>query len=131
MQLDAFVRQSPIGLLIQVFGERFPVLIGLLIAVAEIAIGIGALTGLLFRLPPSGGAALSILFWLTASWATKPYYYGPDLPYAIGWLTLALAGHGNLFVIGAWLDRGSTSSIPTLPRPRPNDAGSSRAACSP
>ena len=104
-QLDGFARISPISPLIQIFGERAPVLFGLLIAVAEIAIGLGALTGLLFRLAAVGGAALSILFWLTASWATKPYYYGPDLPYAFGWLTLALAGHGNLFVLGAWLDR--------------------------
>ena len=104
-QLDAFVRVSPIAPLVQVFGERFPILIGLLIALAEIAIGIGVLTGLLFRLAAAGGAVLSILFWLTASWATTPYYYGPDLPYAFGWLTLALAGPGSLLVLGDWLDR--------------------------
>ena len=51
---------------------------------------------------------LSILFWLTASWATKPYYYGPDLPYAFGWLTLALAGTGGRFTIETWLARVST-----------------------
>ena len=91
-QLDAFVKVSPIGPLVHLFGQPFPVAIGLLIAVAEIAVGLGALSGLLFRLSAAGGFALSILFWLTASWATKPYYYGPDLPYALGWLTLALAG---------------------------------------
>ena len=35
---------------------------------------------------------------MTASWSTRPYYYGPDLPYLAGWLTLALAGHGGLAV---------------------------------
>ena len=105
-QLEAFVKVSPIGPLVQLFGQPFPVAIGLLIAVAEIAVGLGALSGLLFRLSAAGGFALSILFWLTASWATKPYYYGPDLPYALGWLTLALAGTAGRFTIDAWLARG-------------------------
>jgi thiosulfate dehydrogenase [quinone] large subunit len=109
-QLDAFVKVSPIGPLVHLFGQPFPVAIGLLIAVAEIAIGFGALSGLLFRLSAAGGFALSILFWLTASWATKPYYYGPDLPYALGWLTLALAGTPGRFTIEAWLPRGFDGS---------------------
>ena len=78
--------------------EPFAVPIGLLIALAEIAIGLGALTGLAYRLAAAGGAALSLLFWLTASWSTHPYYYGPDLPYAFGWLALAIAGHGRPLV---------------------------------
>jgi thiosulfate dehydrogenase [quinone] large subunit len=104
-QLEEFARVSPIAPLIKVFGQTFPVEIGLLIAIAEIAIGLGALSGLLFRLSAAGGFALSVLFWLTASWATKPYYYGPDLPYAFGWLTLALAGTGGRFTIETWLTR--------------------------
>ena len=101
-QLAEFVKVSPIAPLVQVFGQTFPVEIGFLIAVAEIAIGLGALTGLLFRLSAAGGLALSITFWLTASWATKPYYYGPDLPYAFGWLTVALAGTGDRFTVENW-----------------------------
>lgn len=101
-QLAEFVKVSPIAPLVQVFGLTFPVEVGFLIAVAEIAIGLGALTGLLFRLSAAGGLALSITFWLTASWATKPYYYGPDLPYAFGWLTVALAGTGGRFTIENW-----------------------------
>ena len=36
-----------------------------------------------------------------------PYFYGPDLPYAAGWLTLALVGDGGLHVLrgrtfGGW-----------------------------
>jgi thiosulfate dehydrogenase [quinone] large subunit len=68
-------------------------------ALAEIAIGLGALTGLLYRTSAAAGAAVSLLFFLTASWTVHPYYYGPDLPYAAGWLTLALAGHGGVAVL--------------------------------
>src|SRR5947208_535639 len=82
-QLTAFARASPIALLVRP-AEPFAVPIGILIALTEIAIGIGALTGLAFRVAALAGAALSVLFWLTASWTTVPYYYGPDLPYAVG-----------------------------------------------
>jgi thiosulfate dehydrogenase [quinone] large subunit len=96
-QLVAFERFSPLGGLIQA-ALPFSSIIGLAIAVAEIGIGIGALSGLAFRVAAAGGMLLSILFWLTASWATHPYYYGADLPYAIGWLALAIAGDAGYLV---------------------------------
>ncbi len=98
-QLTGFTHASPLAVLVTVFALPFPVLIGCLMALAEIAIGLGALTGLLYRASAAAGAAISLLFWLTASWTVHPYYYGPDLPYAAGWLTLALAGHGGLAVL--------------------------------
>lgn len=96
-QFVAFARFSPLGGLIQA-ALPFASIIGLLIAVAEIGIGIGALSGLAFRVAAAGGMVLSLLFWLTASWATHPYYYGADLPYAAGWLALAIAGHSGYLV---------------------------------
>jgi thiosulfate dehydrogenase [quinone] large subunit len=107
-QMDAFARTSPIGGLVR-WGEPFAAPIGLLIALAEIAAGIGALTGLAFRLAAVFGAGLSILFFLTASWATRPYYYGADLPYAAGWITLALAGHGGLLPSRRFIEWASGS----------------------
>ncbi len=99
-QLDAFARVSPLAPLVHL-AQPVAIPMGLLIALAEIAIGLGALTGLAYRLAAAGGAALSVLFFLTASWTTHPYYYGADLPYAFGWVTLALAGHGGLLVPAA------------------------------
>ena len=96
-QLAAFAHTSPLAGLIRL-SEPFAVPVGLLIALAEVAIGIGALTGLAFRIAAAGGAALSFLFFLTASWSTHPYFYGPDLPYAFGWLALAIAGDCGLLV---------------------------------
>ena len=100
-QLAAFTRASPLAGLVTAFALPFPVLIGALMALAEIAIGLGALTGLLYRVSAAAGAAVSLLFFLTASWTVRPYYFGPDLPYAAGWLTLALAGNGGLAVLRA------------------------------
>jgi thiosulfate dehydrogenase [quinone] large subunit len=96
-QMEGFARVSPLAGLIE---ASLPIagVIGLGIAIAEIGIGIGALTGLAFRVAAAGGAALSFLFFLTASWTTRPYYFGADLPYAAGWIALAIAGHGGLWV---------------------------------
>ena len=96
-QLAAFARVSPLAFLIKPL-EPFAIPIGILIALAELAVGLGAITGLAFRLAAAGGAAVSLLFWLTASWATHPYYYGPDLPYAFGWIALAIAGTSDLWI---------------------------------
>ena len=97
-QLVAFARLSPLGDLIR---SALPLAapIGLVIAIGEIGVGIGALTGIAFRVAAGGGFLLSVLLWLTASFATHPYYVGADLPYAVGWLTLAIAGHGGLLVV--------------------------------
>ncbi len=103
VQMVGFAHDSPLAPLVVAFGEPLPVVVGLGISLAEIAVGLGTLTGLLFRASAALGAVLAILFWLTASWAVKPYYYGPDLPYAIGWITLALAGTGGMFVLSAWV----------------------------
>jgi thiosulfate dehydrogenase [quinone] large subunit len=108
-QLAAFARVSPLSPLIKV-AEPFAIPIGILIALAEIAIGLGALTGLAFRLAAAGGAILSFMFWLTASWTTKPYYFGPDLPYAFGWLALAIGGDGGLLVPSFVRNLGATAA---------------------
>jgi thiosulfate dehydrogenase [quinone] large subunit len=119
-QLHAFERVSPVAFLIRPM-EPYALILGLLISFAEIAIGLGALTGLAFRLAAAGGMALSILFWLTASWTTQPYFYGPDLPYAFAWLTLALAGTGGLLVprwvreLGMPADDGWLAGTPGRP----------------
>lgn len=97
-QFQIFERSSPLAPLVHAV-EPYAVALGVLIALAEIAVGLGVLTGIAYRLAALGGAGISLLFFLTASWTTHPYYFGNDLPYAFGWLTLALAGHGNLFVL--------------------------------
>jgi thiosulfate dehydrogenase [quinone] large subunit len=118
-QLVAFARESPLGPLIRA-SLPFAAPMGLLIALGEIGAGIGALTGLAFRVAAVGGATLSFLFWLTASWATRPYYFGADLPYLLGWITLAIAGHGDLLVPAAL-------RLPTTPK-EPRNARERRQA---
>lgn len=108
-QLVTFARFSPLGALIT---GSLPVTlpIGVAISIAEIGVGIGALTGLAFRVAAAGGFLLSLLFWVTASWATHPYYFGADLPYAAGWLALLIAGHANVLVSRRFLSQSAPYS---------------------
>ncbi|MGZ6271298.1 MAG: TQO small subunit DoxD [Candidatus Limnocylindrales bacterium] len=104
-QLQGFARNSPLGPLISVIGEPLAIPIGFLIALGEIAVGLGVLSGLLLRLSAWAGAALAMLLWLTASWSVHPFYLGPDLPYAMGFVTLALVGDGGVLTLRGRLGR--------------------------
>ncbi|MER5435616.1 DoxX family protein [Streptomyces sp. NPDC002588] len=82
-----------------------PVGFGYAIALGELAVGIGALLGLLTRLAALGGALISLSLWLTVSWASDPYYYGNDLIYLMAWLPFVLAGAPYLSLDSAWRSR--------------------------
>lgn len=82
-----------------------PVGFGYAIALGELAVGIGALIGLLTRLAALGGALISLSLWLTVSWASDPYYYGNDLIYLMAWLPLVLAGAPYLSADSLWQNR--------------------------
>ncbi|MGH2512404.1 MAG: TQO small subunit DoxD [Candidatus Limnocylindrales bacterium] len=104
-QLESYARISPLAPLIRAVALPAPLLIGILVAGVEIVIGLGILTGLAYRLCALVGAVLSAIFFLTASWAVRPYYLGPDLPYLFAWITLGLAGHGGVLVVGDAIER--------------------------
>lgn len=93
-QLHAAVHSSPIGGMLGGLASH-ALLVGVVIALAELAIGVGALLGLWTRAAAAGGMALSIGFLLTVSWHSHPYYLGPDIVFAAAWVPLVLAGAGD------------------------------------
>lgn len=99
-QLAGAARRSPIHALISPL-THVAVLLGLLIAVAELAIGIGTLLGLWQRLAAAGGVALSLLLFLTVSFHSSPYYTGADIVFMFAWTPLLLAGAGPLLAADA------------------------------
>ena len=121
-QLEGFTHVSPLAPLIEAVALPFPVAIGVLMALGEIAVGLGALTGLAYRLAAAGGAVISLTLLLTASWTVRPYYLGNDLPYLLGWVTLAAAGSGGVLVLGPWLERNLGPRLPGAAM-RPGVAG--------
>lgn len=114
-QLATYSRISPLAPLINTVALPAPLLTGVIVASLEIGAGLGALTGLAYRLSAVVGSLLALTFFLTASWAIRPYYLGPDLPYMVGWITLGLAGHGGLYVVGDGIERAFS-----LPPPEPS-----------
>ncbi len=99
-QLLATSRTSPIGgVLTSLAGHSTPV--GLLIAIAELAVGIGALLGLWTRAAALGGVLLSIAFLLSVSWHTHPYYLGSDIVFLFAWSPLVIAGAAGVLSLDA------------------------------
>lgn len=94
-QLAGAALRSPIHALISPL-THIAVPLGLLIAVAELAIGIGTLLGLRQRLAAAGGVVLSFMLFLTVSFHTSPYYTGADIVFVFAWTPLMLAGAGPL-----------------------------------
>jgi len=101
-QLAGATRRSPIhGLIGPLTHVAIP--LGLLIAFAELAIGVGTLLGLWQRIAAAGGIVLSLLLFLTVSFHSTPFYTGADIVFAFAWTPLALAGAGSVLSADAAL----------------------------
>ncbi|MEV6237839.1 TQO small subunit DoxD [Lentzea sp. NPDC051838] len=87
---------SPIGPLVSFAAEQATV-VGLAIALGEVAVGLGVLLGLFTRIAALGGFLLALSFFLTVSWTTSPYYFGADIVFAAAWTPLLVAGDAGLF----------------------------------
>ncbi len=92
-QMHGAARHSPIHTLLTPLSSHAPI-IGLLIAFGELAVGVGALAGLLTRVAAIGGALISLSLFLAVSFHTNPYYTGSDIVFVFAWLPLAIAGGG-------------------------------------
>ena len=93
-QLIAASHTSPIhALLIHLIAFAKP--IGLVIAFAEVAIGLGVLLGLWTRIAAIGGAILSFSLFLTISFHASPYFTGADIVFFFAWMPFIVAGGGT------------------------------------
>ncbi len=106
-QIAAFAHHSPLGGFLTAVALPHALLFGAIVAWGEVAIGLGALLGLLFRPAAFFGAVLSLVLWLSATWQVKPYFYGADIFSLFGWLTLLFAGTSGVLALdsalGKWL----------------------------
>ncbi|GHO90697.1 hypothetical protein KSF_007450 [Reticulibacter mediterranei] len=94
-QIIGFAHDSPLHDLFIGLLASHALAAGLLVINGEIAIGLGALFGLLLRPAAFFGLLLSLVFFFSASWHVFPYFYGADIVFVFCWLTLLLAGPIN------------------------------------
>jgi thiosulfate dehydrogenase (quinone) large subunit len=94
-QMSGFARGSPIGSFLLHVVLPHALAFGYLIALGEIAIGLGVLCGFLFRPAAFFGMLLSLIFFFSVTWHVYPYFYGADIVFVFGWLTLLLNGPLN------------------------------------
>lgn len=115
-QMHSLQHTSPIGPLIGM-SLHAPTLIGLLIAFGELAIGVGVLLGLWTRLAALAGMLLSLIFFLTLSWNTTPYFYGSDIVFVFAWTVIAAFGAGDVLSVDGWLHARARrlSGLPVAP----------------
>ncbi|MDQ1395975.1 MAG: thiosulfate dehydrogenase (quinone) large subunit [Acidimicrobiaceae bacterium] len=114
-QLHAYARNSPIhGILTA--SSHAGVLVGLVIALAELAVGLGTLLGLWSRAAAAGGLVLALGFLLAVSWHSRPYYLGPDIVFAFAWTPLLAAG-GGPWSLDAALRGRTAKELRLAPRP--------------
>ncbi|HVC07541.1 MAG TPA: TQO small subunit DoxD [Solirubrobacterales bacterium] len=91
-QLHGFASGTPGGFILRTFASPHPELAGVGVAIAEILIGLLATAGLFTRVAAACGMGLNLLIFLTASWHTTPYFFGPDIVFTFAWLPFVLAG---------------------------------------
>jgi thiosulfate dehydrogenase [quinone] large subunit len=84
--------------------------VGAVIAVGEVAIGIGILAGLLMRVAAVAGMALSFGLFLTVSFHSSPYFTGSDIVFFFAWTPVALAGAAGAPALDTWLATRQRSS---------------------
>jgi thiosulfate dehydrogenase [quinone] large subunit len=101
-QLTAAQRISPIHSLLGPI-SHISVLVGLVIAFGEVAIGLGTLLGFLARAAAVAGLVLSFLLFLTVSYHSHPYYTGSDIVFVFAWMPLVIAGAGGVLSADAVL----------------------------
>jgi thiosulfate dehydrogenase (quinone) large subunit len=103
-QLAAYAQNSPIDFLLNKILDH-ATQVGILVMVAEFAIGFATLLWIAPTWAAFGGFVMSISLWLSSSWNVQPYFMASDSAYAILWLTYFLFLYGSRRKSNISLDR--------------------------
>ena len=93
-QLAAYAQNSPIDFLLNKILDH-ATQVGILVMVAEFAIGFATLLWIAPTWAAFGGFVMSISLWLSSSWNVQPYFMASDSAYAILWLAYFLFLYGS------------------------------------
>ena len=113
-QLAGSARLSPIHSLVGPL-THVAVPLGIVIALGELAIGLGTLLGLWSRAAAVGGLLLSLMLFLTVSYHSHPYYTGSDIVFMFAWTPLVIGGTGGVLSADAVLARRARRQMGAQP----------------
>jgi thiosulfate dehydrogenase [quinone] large subunit len=108
-QLVGASHLSPIHALVSHLVPIAPA-VGVIIAIGEVAVGLGVLVGLWMRVAAVAGMALSFGLFLTVSFHSSPYFTGSDIVFFFAWTPLALAGAAGAPALDTWLASGAAAA---------------------
>jgi thiosulfate dehydrogenase [quinone] large subunit len=91
-QLQGFAVGTPVAPLMRLLAD-VPVVVGVGVAITELAVGIAVLAGIGLITASIVGLSINVVLWLSATWHVHPYFLGSDSIYAVAWLAL---------IVGAW-----------------------------
>jgi len=109
-QLKESAQSSPIHALIGPL-QHIAVPLGVILALGELAVGIGIVLGLWTRIAVVGGMLLSLSLFLTVSFHASPYYTGSDIVFLFAWIPLLVAGSGGVLSVDVLL--AARRQVPT------------------
>jgi thiosulfate dehydrogenase [quinone] large subunit len=107
-QLEGFARATPAAPLMRLLAHA-PLLVGIGVAVTELAVGIAVLAGIGLITASVVGLAINVVLWLSATWHVHPYFLGSDSIYAVAWLVL---------IVGSWQVAKARPTAHASPRQR-------------
>jgi thiosulfate dehydrogenase (quinone) large subunit len=88
-QLHGFATNTPVAPLMS-FLAKMPLVVGIGVAVTELAVGLATLLGVGLMVAALVGLSINVVLWLSATWHIHPYFLGSDSIYAVAWLALLL-----------------------------------------
>lgn len=91
-QLQGFAVGTPAAPLMRLLAH-VSFLVGLGVAITEIAVGVAVLSGIGLLAASVVGLSINVVLWLSATWHIHPYFLGSDSIYAVAWLAL---------IVGTW-----------------------------
>ena len=103
-QLRGFAMSTPAAPLMRLL-DRAPTLVGIAIALLEIAVGLAVLVGIGLLAASIVGLSINVVLWLSATWHVHPYFIGSDSIYAVAWLAL---------IAGIWDLERQRSPLPAM-----------------
>jgi thiosulfate dehydrogenase (quinone) large subunit len=103
-QLAAYAQNSPIDFILNKLIDH-PTQVGILVMVAEFAVGFATLLWIAPTWAAFGGFLTSLFLWLSSTWNIQPYFLASNSVYAVFWFSYFLFLYGTRRKSNISLDR--------------------------